>query len=78
MIRLPVGWTILVPVLLIGGCHATTPERQGQSHISMLKRYSSAKEGLCVHCNCVMPAGIDPESICPVCKCGKKALECVH
>ncbi len=54
--------------LLMGGCAA---------HAQDLRGFAS-QEHLCVHCNCLMPAGIDPEAICPVCNCGKKAKECVH
>ncbi len=39
-------------------------------------RLSSGAEYMCRHCNCVMPAGVDPEAACPVCNCGMKAREC--
>ena len=60
---------LLAALLLLGtGCAAHT---QGMHQFAML-------EHLCVHCNCLMPAGIEPDAICPVCNCGKKAKECVH
>jgi len=40
-------------------------------------REFAAVEHLCVHCNCLMPAGTDPESTCTVCNCGKRARQCV-
>jgi len=33
---------------------------------------------LCKHCNCYMPADVDPESKCTVCNCGYKAARCVR
>ena len=39
-------------------------------------RLSSGAEYMCRHCNCVMPAGVNPEAACPACNCGKKAREC--
>ena len=39
-------------------------------------RLSSSAEYMCKHCNCVMPAGVDPEAVCPVCNFGLKAREC--
>ena len=33
-------------------------------------------EYMCKHCNCVMPANVDPDKICPVCKCKRLAHEC--
>ena len=35
-------------------------------------------ETMCKHCNCLMPAHIDPEAKCPVCDCGRKAHACVR
>ncbi len=34
--------------------------------------------GMCKHCNCVMPAGIDPGAMCPVCDCGFISLHCLR
>jgi len=31
---------------------------------------------LCKHCNCYMPADVDPESKCTVCNCGYRAGKC--
>jgi hypothetical protein len=39
-------------------------------------RLSAESEYMCRHCNCLMPAGIDPEARCPVCDCQMKAREC--
>ena len=33
---------------------------------------------LCKHCNCYMPADVDPESKCAVCECGYTAAKCVR
>ncbi len=41
-------------------------------------RLASAGEAMCKHCNCLMPAGIDPDTTCPVCKCGLAARQCVR
>ena len=31
---------------------------------------------MCKHCNCTMPADLDPESACPVCHCRYKVKAC--
>jgi len=31
---------------------------------------------LCKHCNCFMPADVDPQKTCPVCHCGYPAHTC--
>ncbi len=31
---------------------------------------------LCKHCNCTMPADVDPDSKCTVCNCGYRAGKC--
>lgn len=33
-------------------------------------------ETMCKHCNCLMPAGVDPDAMCPVCHCKRHAIEC--
>lgn len=56
--------------LLLGGCAGTHPAAR-------LAR-GGMPEAMCVHCNCLMPAGIDPDALCPVCDCGKRAHQCVR
>ena len=41
-------------------------------------RVASAREVMCKHCNCLMPAGLDPELMCPVCNCRKTVRECIR
>ena len=41
-------------------------------------RVAGGEEHLCKHCNCLMPAGVDPESLCSVCHCHKRAHQCVR
>ena len=60
---------VLVSLLLLSSGCAARPHS--------LHRFAM-QEHLCVHCNCLMPAGIEPDAICPVCNCGKKAKDCVH
>ncbi len=31
---------------------------------------------LCKHCNCYMPADVDPDRKCTVCNCGYRAGKC--
>ena len=63
------GWFVWAACgLLLGGC-TSVPTRQ---------RVASTGETMCKHCNCLMPAGVDPEALCPVCTCGHKARECVR
>lgn len=55
---------------LMAGC-ATAPRGVRLASAGM-------PEAMCRHCNCLMPAGIDPDALCPVCECGRKAHECVR
>ena len=41
-------------------------------------RVAGGQEQLCKHCNCLMPAGVDPGSLCSVCNCHKRAHQCVR
>ncbi len=59
---------VLAVMLLEAGC--ATAHRPTRSF--------AMQEHLCVHGNCLMPAGIDPRAMCLVCKCKKKARECVR
>lgn len=55
---------LLCTALLSGGCAAST---------GLLAKQAGF---MCQHCNCVMPAGIDEQVICPVCDCGYQAHQC--
>jgi hypothetical protein len=61
------SWGIGLVVLSLTGCAGAWKQAR-----------MARGESMCVHCNCLMPAGIDPEAMCPVCKCGKRARECVR
>ena len=50
----------------------------GCAGASQSVRMARASEVVCKHCNCLMPAGTDPESTCTVCQCGFKAHRCVR
>ena len=56
----------MAAVLLLSGCAGIAEHR----------KVAWEQEGMCKHCNCLMPAGIDPEAKCPVCKCGYPAHQC--
>jgi len=60
--------TMLIAVLL-AGCASAQPARLA---------HGGMPEAMCIHCNCLMPAGTDPNGMCPVCDCGKLAHECVR
>ncbi len=45
---------------------------------SAYARLASGQEAMCKHCNCLMPAGTDPEHTCPACDCGYVARQCVR
>ena len=55
-------------LLLASGCVATSATR----------RVASLPEAGCKHCNCLMPAGVDPQATCPVCHCGRRTHQCVR
>ena len=61
------GWLAVCLALMLSGCATAS-----------LSRLASTDEGLCKHCNCLMPAGTDPEGTCPVCTCGRKAHQCLR
>ena len=66
---MPRLWPCVAVLVLAGsGCAGTLHE----------SRLASAGETMCKHCNCLMPSGADPERICPVCNCGKRAHQCVR
>lgn len=58
---------LLLLLLVIGGCASPQPV-----HLAGLP------ESMCKHCNCLMPAGLDPQGVCPVCNCGKRSHQCVR
>ena len=64
-------------VFAASGCQAGIAQRGPVATASLMCRLPRT-EALCTHCNCLMPAGIDPNAMCPVCNCGKKAHECVR
>lgn len=55
-------------MLILGGC----------AHTTSVTRLSALPEVLCKHCNCLMPAGLDPQTTCPVCECGRRTHRCVR
>ncbi len=57
----------LLGALLAAGCATAAPEAR-----------FAALEHLCVHCNCLMPAGTEPDALCAACNCGKRAHQCVR
>ena len=53
------------------GCAHDAPVRTARAGIEQMAV-------LCKHCNCTMPADVDPESKCAVCNCGYNAARCVR
>ncbi len=45
---------------------------------SSSSRLAGLPEAMCKHCNCLMPAGLDPNGMCPVCDCGRRNHHCVR
>ncbi len=37
---------------------------------------ASAPQMVCKHCNCFMPADVDPQAACPVCNCHRQTHAC--
>ena len=78
----PIFWSGLALVcglssmVYLSGCAGSTTQT----------RLASAKtcpmgpmgESMCKHCNCLMPAGLDSGTLCPVCHCKRRAFECVR
>ena len=62
----------LLPLALLCGC-----ARNPAAVRTALAREDSMAL-LCKHCNCYMPADVDPESACKVCNCGYKAARCIR
>ena len=69
------GWGRFVGLLLLAGCATPGGPAAGAPGLCALV---SLPEGMCKHCNCLMPAGLDPSAKCPVCTCGRRAHECVR
>ena len=61
---------VLSTALLLGGCAGASP--------TVRLAGGGMPEAMCVHCNCLMPAGVDPEVACPVCDCERRAHQCVR
>ena len=53
------------------GCAHDAPVRTARAGVEQMAV-------LCKHCNCYMPADVDPESHCRACNCGYKAAKCVR
>ena len=56
-------------VLLLTGCAHGTLVRTARAGVEQMAV-------LCKHCNCYMPADVDPGSNCRVCNCGYRAGKC--
>ena len=63
--------TLSLCVLSAAGCARTPPVRIARADVEQMA-------ALCKHCNCYMPAAVDPESQCAVCNCGYTAARCVR
>ncbi len=60
-------WLVLGSLVALAGCAYGDADRV---------RLAQATTSLCKHCNCFMPANVDPGATCPVCRCGHVAHEC--
>ena len=63
----------LLALLSLAGC--------GHGHTALLRTARANPNEmaiLCKHCNCYMPADVDPGSKCKVCNCGYTAAKCVR
>ena len=49
----------------------------GCSGLSQGPRVAWAGMTTCRHCNCLMPADVDPASRCAACHCGRPAYQCM-
>ena len=58
-------------LLSVAGCARASAVRIARAGVEQMAV-------LCKHCNCTMPADVDPESKCAVCNCGYKAAQCVR
>jgi len=61
---------LLVLTLLaagLAGCAGSASARSGMPALVM-----------CKHCNCTMPASLDPGRMCPVCNCKFQVKDCIR
>ena len=58
-------------LLAAAGCARTPPVRTARAGVEQMAV-------LCKHCNCYMPADVDPDSKCTVCNCGYTAARCIR
>ena len=64
------GWMVLL--IAAAGCAS------GQGALRTACARPDEMAILCRHCNCTMPADVDPDSNCAVCNCGYTAGRCVR
>ena len=63
------AWLLLL--LALAGC------ARGHTALLCIARANPNEMALlCKHCNCYMPADVDPNSTCAVCNCGYRAGKC--
>ena len=62
---------LLLALMTLAGCAHNAPIRTARAGVERMAV-------LCKHCNCTMPADVDPDSDCGVCNCGYKAAKCVR
>jgi len=60
-------WGVVL-VLTLSGCSGSF----------LQARLARGGEVLCKHCNCLMPADLEPGTMCPVCNCQHTARQCVR
>ena len=62
----------LLALLALAGCAS------GKAQMRTALAHPDEMALLCKHCNCYMPADVDPGSKCTVCNCGYTAGRCVR
>ncbi len=67
-------------LLLSAGCATSGPLQRLARHDpgSCPLSPGGLLEVACRHCNCLMPAGLDPAAACPVCRCHRMVHDCVR
>ena len=63
-------WLMVLLLAACSGC-ASTP-----GFLQLARSQNRGQEIMCKHCNCLMPANLEAEVICPVCDCGYHANAC--
>ncbi len=69
---------LAVMCLLMAGSGCARPFEAGRTRAKQpgMCHLASSAQVVCKHCNCLMPADLNPAADCPACNCHRQVHQC--